>query len=124
MKPVIKSVSVWGHPNIRTWEPEDPNKIAEVVFIDMGPRSGKTGSVKAANTFYIRVATPNGLTTLEAKDGILATRPLLIMQRYDFNNLWNWLEKTVATCEADTWPACVDKLRLYFDWEFSNYQER
>jgi hypothetical protein len=63
-KLVIRSVSVWGHPNIRTWQPDDPGAIAEVVSLDIGERS-KDG----ADTFTIRVATPAGLAALEAREG-------------------------------------------------------
>lgn len=115
---VIRSVFVWGHPNIRTWEPDDPGTIAELVSLDIGERSKSS-----ADTFSIRVATPAGLSTLEARDGILATRPLLIMERYDFGNLWRWLERTVAECEADTWLASVENLRRYFAWEYDGYKE-
>jgi hypothetical protein len=115
---VIRSVSVWGHPNIRTWEPDDPDRIAEIVSLDIGERSKN-----AADSFWIRVATPAGLSTLEARDGILATRPLLIMRRYDFADLWRWLERTVAECKGETWTASVERLRRYFGWEYDDYKE-
>ena len=118
MKLVIRSVWVWGHSNIRTWEPDDPGTIAEVVHLDIGEKSKKS-----SDTFSIRVATPAGLSTLEARDGILAIRPLLVMQRYDFGDLWNWLESTVAKCEKEDWLASVESLRRYFDWEYDNYKE-
>ncbi|GHG77828.1 Imm8 family immunity protein [Comamonas sp. JC664] len=118
MKLAIRSVGVWGHPNIRKWTPENPEVMAEVVFVDIGPRAGGKGEAKKADTFTIRVATPAGLDALESRNGILAIRPLLVMRRYDFNNLFGWLEQTVASCEADSWMACVEKLRLYFDWEY------
>jgi hypothetical protein len=126
MKLAIRSIGVWGQPNIRTWAPEDPGVMAEVVFVDIGPKTGGKGTqgeVKKADTFTIRVATPAGLDALESKDGILAIRPLMVMHRYDFDDLFRWLERTVASCEAETWHACVDKLRLYFDWEYDGMQK-
>lgn len=118
MKLTIRSVFVGECPNIRNWQPEDPQRVAVMVCVDIGPKTRK-----GADTFCIRVATPDGLHAMEAKDGILATRPLLIMHRYDFNDLWRWLERTVAACEAETWPACVEKLQRYFDWEYDGYKE-
>lgn len=114
----IRSVSVWGHPNIRTWEPDDPNTIAEIVSVDIGERAKQS-----SDSFSIRVATPNGLLNLEPQAGIIATRPLLIMSQYSFAELWQWLETTVAKCEKDTWSASVESLRLYFDWEYQDYKE-
>jgi hypothetical protein len=49
LKLVINSVSVWGHPNIRTWEPDDPKTIAEIVTLDIGPKSKKW-----SNSFSLR----------------------------------------------------------------------
>jgi hypothetical protein len=119
MKPIIKAVGVWGHPNIRTWQPDDPAVFAEVVSLDIGPKSSK-----AADSFSIRVATPAGLANLDSKDGIIAVRPLLVMDRYDYDNLWRWLDEKVSECDAETWPGCVEKLRLYFGWEYDNYTLR
>jgi len=118
LKLVIRSVSVWGHPNIRTWEPSDPGVMTEVVHLDIGPKSGK-----GADAFTLRIATPAGLSSLNSKDGIVATRPLLVMSRYDFGDLWRWLEKIVSECEAESWPASVQRLQRYFDWEFEGYRE-
>jgi hypothetical protein len=117
-KLVIRSVSVWGHPNIRTWEPDNPGEIAEIVTLDIGDKT-----TPGTNSFAIRVATPAGLSKLPAEHGILATRPLLIMQSYNYGDLWDWLERTVAKCEADTWNASVGELRRYFDWEYDGYRE-
>ena len=117
-KLVIRSVSVWGHPNIRTWQPDDPGAIAEVVSLDIGERS-KDG----ADTFTIRVATPAGLAALEAREGIIATRPLLIMERYELDDLLRWLERTVAACARDSWSDSVESLRRHFGWEYDGYQE-
>lgn len=118
MKLVIRSVGVWGHPNLRTWEPDDPSTIADIVTLDIGLKDKK-----GADSFTLRVATPAGLDQLEDQDGIIATRPLLVMRRYDYDALWAWLERTVASCEADSWTACVESLRRYFGWEYEDYKE-
>lgn len=55
--------------------------------------------------------------------GILATRPLLVMQRYDVTDLWRWLERIVAECEQESWVASVESLRRYFGWEYDGYKE-
>lgn len=40
------------------------------------------------------------------------------MARYDYADLWSWLEQTVETCGGETWLDCVAELRQYFSWEF------
>ena len=119
IKLLVKSESVWGKPNMRLWIPEDPSRIAEEVMIDIGPRDKKW-----ANTFTLRLATPQGLEELTARGGILATRPLLVMKRYDFGDFWRWLEVTVASCESNEWSTCVTRLRRFFDWEYDGMEHR
>jgi hypothetical protein len=112
MKLVIHSVSCRNHPNIRTWEPDDPDDFVEELTLKIGPKGQKQ-----ADAFTIRVATPTGLARLPAVDGIIAMRPLVVMDRYDFELLWAWLQQTVETCETETWLSCVSELRVYFAWE-------
>lgn len=113
---IIRSVGVGSHANIRMWQPEDPSIVAEDVYVSIGLKSKK-----GADIFHIRIATPAGLATLEDHQGIIATRPLLVMRRYTFDDLWHWLERTVTSCEEETWPSCVEKLKLYFGWEYDGY---
>jgi hypothetical protein len=112
MKPVIHGVHCWNHPSKETWVPDDPSDVAEELIVDIG-----TGQ-KGADMFTIRVATPKGLAGLSARDGIVATRPLIVMDRYDFGLLYARLQKIVDTCEGATWRDCVDELRIYFLWEY------
>jgi hypothetical protein len=112
-KLVIRSVSCRNHPNIRTWEPDDPGDVVEELTLKVG-RKGQ----KEADAFKILVATPTGLGRLPAVDGIVAIRPLVVIDRYDFELLWAWLQQTVEECEADTWLSCVNELRVYFAWEY------
>ena len=113
MKLVIHSVGSWDHANLRSWHPDDPGAIAEELMVTIGPK-GERG----ADTFTLRLATPRGLLGLPGNEGIIATRPLLVIHEYDFQVLWAWLSKTVASCERQTWADCVGELRLYFVWEF------
>jgi hypothetical protein len=112
MRLVIRSVSSIDCPNVRIWRPDDAAVVAEELTVRIGPKSEKI-----ADTFFLRVATPAGLASLSPSDGILAAHPLLVMRRYDFDDLWRWLEQRVAECEADTWLSCVDKLGAYFRCE-------
>jgi hypothetical protein len=122
VKPGILSAGIADHHHLRSWEPDDADVVSTFVFINVGPRTrgkGALDQVKKSDTFTLMVATPAGLETLEPKDGILLSgRKLLVMRRYDSDDLWRWLERTVDACEAPTWAECVDKLRVHFHWEF------
>jgi hypothetical protein len=73
--------------------------------------------IKQIDRFAILVTTPEGLGKLPSKEGIVATRPLLVMDRYDFQSLWAWLQKAMSACEGETWLDCVNELQRYFRWE-------
>jgi len=117
MKPIIHQVSCWDHPNVRTWEPLDSADVAEELMLHIGARG-----TKGADNFTLRVATPTGLSGLPSERGIIATRPLLVMARYDYEDLWSYLEETVKECEAETWLDCVAKLGRYFRWEYEDFK--
>lgn len=118
MKLVIRSASVRGNLNLRAYKPENIGDFAEMLTFEIGPKNAP-----GTDAFSIRVASPAGLDGLSAHDGILATRPLLVMRRYDFDDLWAWVERTVKQCEAENWPGCIENLRRYFDWEYAGYKE-
>ncbi|MFT5430971.1 MAG: hypothetical protein ACI9OJ_001650 [Myxococcota bacterium] len=117
MKLVIHNVWTWDCGNLRIWEPADPSIIATTVNVDIGAK-GRSGK----DTFQLRIATPEGLMKIESRDGIVAIRPLLVLERYYFNDVWRWLQATVAKCEADSWLDCVANLRRWFDWEYDGME--
>ncbi|CAE6834941.1 hypothetical protein R75465_06442 [Paraburkholderia aspalathi] len=117
MKLIIHSIHAGNGDNLRTWVPENELVVSEFIYISIGEKGKKTG-----DGFSIRVATPDGLRQLAPENGILATRPLLVMVRYSFGDLWKWLNDVVSSCEGETWIECVENLRIYFNWEFDNYQ--
>ncbi|EFB2837593.1 hypothetical protein FHD46_20410 [Escherichia coli] len=117
MRLVIKFACVADGVNLRVWEPVDRKTIAEFIYLEIGEKG-----TKKSDEFTIRVATPQGLKNISANEGIIAERPLVIMDEYNFSELWKWLECIVSSCEGDTWLQCVEYLRRYFDWEYDNYK--
>lgn len=113
MQLVIRGIGTGSYPNLRLHEPEDSEVFAEVVQIDIGPKASK-----GSDTFSIRVATPKALLSMEDNKGVIAQRPLLVVKRFEFSVIREWLEETVRSCEANTWVECIENLKRYFDWEY------
>jgi len=113
VKLVIHSIVV-DNTSARKWTPENDDIVANFFVLEIGPKGKKGG-----DEFAIRVATPRGLQALDAENGILAAHPLVVIEKYDFDLLSKWFEKTVASCEATSWPQCIEKLQNYFSWEFN-----
>ena len=118
MKLVIRSISTWDAPNLRVWFPEDDLCFADTVTLSIGPHPGNK-----TDSFYLRVATPAGLAKMQPVDGIVAVGPVLILARYDFDILWNWVSHVVKKSETATWLECVENLKRFFVWEYENYDE-
>lgn len=112
-KLIIHSVWTWDCPNLRVWRPPDRLVVAVTLNIDIGMK-GRPGH----DTFTMRLATPAGLATLPVRDGIVAVRPLLVVESFDFTAVWSWLQATVAGCARPTWQESVAELRRFFDWEY------
>ena len=118
MKLVIRSISTWAAPNLRIWFPEDDLCFADTGGLTIGPHPGNK-----TDSFYLRVDTTAGLATVQPDDGIVAAGPVLILVRYDFDILWNWVSHVVKKSEAASWSECVENLKRFFAWEYDNYSE-
>ncbi|MCH9687289.1 MAG: immunity 8 family protein [Deltaproteobacteria bacterium] len=119
MKPVIHGVGTFEHPNLRTFDPDDPGDVAIILEVDIGRRKGK-----GSDSFALQVVTPRGIARLPVReDGTITSGRILVVPEYDFDFVWIWLESVVEQCTADSWEGCVEKLRRKFDWEFEGYRE-
>lgn len=117
IKPVICSIGTWEVPDIWTWRPELPDSVVEELTISIG-----TELDGGADLFSIVLATPKGLATIEGQDGLIAVGRFLVVHEYDCATVCSWMEDTVAKCCGNSWEECVEKLRVYFGWEYENYQ--
>jgi len=113
IRPVIHSIGGPDGSSLRKWTPDDADVVAVFIALSIGQK-GKKGT----SEFYIRVATPRGLQSLIPEHGIIAVHPLLVIEKYDFDLVFRWLENTVASCESYSWLRCVEKLERYFHWEY------
>jgi hypothetical protein len=75
--------------------------------LDIGPKDADW-----AETFSIRVATPNNVST--------STKELknLRIHSYSFQTMKSYLVTAVAACERETWEECLYALRSRFLWEW------
>lgn len=116
MKPVIHAIWSVQTGTLRTYVPPDPEDVALWVLLGISPKGVKRS--ERSDEFVLLVATPSGLRGLPANRGIIAFRHTVVMDRFDYDLLWAWLERTVAECEGMTWRDCLDQLRVRFQWEF------
>lgn len=118
MRLVLHSVWTSSVPNLRVWVPEDPRVFFDIVCLDIGVGAKSQGT----DVFMITVATPGGLKSAPAESGVVLAGPVLVLETYDFDTMWAWLNTTVDACVADTWSNSVDRLRRWFRWEYDNFR--
>ena len=116
---VLRSASVEALQDVRTFEPEDLTDVRVQVRFQIGPRKGN-----GSDTFTITVATPAGLTRPGGSDSVVCSRPILVVREYNGALLWEWINDIISKSSADTCDASVQKLIVYFDWEYQDYRER
>jgi hypothetical protein len=116
MKLVLHGVESSKYRNLRTHVPDDPELFDDFVQVLIGQKPGK-----GSDGFTLRVCTPAALAAREGD--VIAESPLLVLRRYDYDTLWSWLERTVASCEAPTWYESVERLQRHFRWEL-DYEKK
>lgn len=119
MKLTIRAISTDDAPDLRAHHPVDDTCFTALVTLAIGPHTGRR-----SDDFSLLVATPAGLAARAPERGVLAAGPLLVLERYDFDALWDWLSRAVRGAELPTWPECVEALRRHFRWEYEGYRER
>lgn len=115
---VLHGLTTGDVPNLRLWSPADPATVSVFVMASIGHRS-----VKGTDDFTIRVATPAGLSALTAKQGVLAQRPLLVIETFEFDILWRWFQDLIEKCDGPSWTECRDRLRRHLDWEYDSLEK-
>ena len=115
IKLVVHDVDAFGQ-NLRLWQPEDPKRVRQHVTVHIGQK-GKEGR----DLFSFWLCTPQGFGEREPPT-VLASRATLVISRYDYDLVWNWILKTVASCERESWTSSAERLCRYFDWEYDGYQ--
>jgi len=119
MSLTIKSIHSPDAPNVRHWEPDDPEEACLLVELEIGPNEEQ-----GTNLFQIMVATPKGLLkwARSATTPVLSDRGLLVLTTYSSQALLEWLSQTVNHCSADTWTESVSLLQKYFRWEYEDFE--
>lgn len=73
-------------------------------------------------SFDILLCTPGWLEKHCATNGPMWGRHLLIVPRYDYKNIYRFIERYVSSLVADDWTALGNKLSRIGAWEFEDYQ--
>ncbi|MEZ0542989.1 Imm8 family immunity protein [Fibrella arboris] len=72
------------------------------------------------DSFAVYVCSPGHLQA--SKNNVTFGRHLLIVNRYDFDEILDVAAKHITSFDEPTWPALAEKLSRFGKWEFEDYQ--
>jgi hypothetical protein len=111
--------SIWSidTEDLATWKPPD-EAYALHVRLMVGPQ-GENGE----ESFDLTLCSPAWLRQLAADDRIFDPRHHLILGRFNWPKVEEYLGQRVARCEAATWQGIAEKLGRLGHWEFEDYTD-
>lgn len=108
----IQHVATWEGEALVSWNPPDPNRVAEELRVHVSYGT-EPGSVELG----VHVFTPSALVGVDVRGGVLFAGRAVVLQRWDKEVLMTWIRETLRECEAGTFVQCLEKLRRYFSHE-------
>lgn len=73
-------------------------------------------------SFDCFVCTPAYLARSHSVDEVVFGRHLVIVQRYDFNNILDVVAKYITSFDEKSWETLAEKIGRIGKWEFEDYQ--
>lgn len=101
--------------DLANFEPADPENFALLVQVIAGPAGGP-----GEESFDLEVVTPKHLAARVAR-GPMSGRHLLIVRRFDAEEIRQWINQAVASCSGQTWQEVAGRLGRIGHWEFEDY---
>jgi len=104
--------------DLASFTPDDVGDFALLVQIIVGPE-GSEGE----ESFDLEVITLKELARRVDRAGLVSGRHLLVVDRFDANEIRTWIEKAVSACSGRDWDEVALRLSRIGHWEFEDYGE-
>ena len=103
--------------DVETYVPDEEDNFGFVLQAMVGPMDEQ-----GAESFDVTVCTPKWLAGRYGTSEILLGLHKLIVFRYDYVRLRQFIEKYLARCSDDSWDKVAHKIGLLGQWEFEGYR--
>ncbi|WP_208511361.1 Imm8 family immunity protein [Variovorax paradoxus] len=113
---VLREMSSTMTDPLDQWRPRTLEDTYTAVDLDIAMSDGEAGS----NLFYVKVATPEALRR-RAKGFLIAGHRVLVIEKFDHEQLRLAIEDILEKCTRDTWEASCAALQRYFAWEYEDF---
>ena len=117
MQAALKSLSSTDVSDIETYLPDEEDNFGFLLRAMIGPKDEE-----GEESFDIFVCTPKWLMEEYGASDVLLGLHKLIVFKYDYLRLRQFIEKVLMHCSGDTWDEIARKVNLLGHWEFENYQ--
>jgi hypothetical protein len=101
--------------DLQTWTPESSD-FAILLQITAGPASGRGEA-----SFDTTLCSSTWVAARVAEARVLEVSHLLIMAKYNYEQLHEYLSERVSACEGDTWRDVAREMSRIGRWEFEHY---
>ncbi|MDE9436697.1 immunity 8 family protein [Xenorhabdus bovienii] len=114
MKANLKAL--WSdHFLLEEFVPPDNDNFSLWIELSIGVRDEE-----GADYFQVQICTPEWLCTHKWEPELM--RHLLLVRRYDLNEITKIITDYIDQCEGDDWMEIAQKLSRVFSWEYEDYQ--
>jgi hypothetical protein len=117
MQAVLKGLSSTDIADVETYLPDEEDNFGFVLRAMVGPMDGE-----GEESFDIIVCTPRWLLEKYGTSDVLLGLHKLIVFKYDYLRLRQFIEKYLMHCSGDTWQEIAEKVSLLGLWEFEGYR--
>ena len=118
MKPILKSIFLLSeNASLERFTPEIPHNFHVLASVTIGEVD-----TAAADDYSIGICTPIWIDHHIQIMGPLLGRHLLIVNRFDAEEIRACIEKFISQCERENPAETNAMLARFFAWEFEDYQ--
>jgi hypothetical protein len=113
MQAVLKGLHSTDIADVATYVPDEEDNFGFVLRAMIGPMNSE-----GEESFDIMVCTPRWLLDKYGTSDVLLGLHKLIVFKYDYLRLRQFIEKYLMRCSGDTWQEIAQKVSLLGQWEF------
>ena len=116
MRAEIRSVTGDNVEHLPTWRPEAVGWSVGIRLL-IGPSGGR-----GEESFDVTVCDIEWVAQRVQTEGLVDGRHTLVVDGFHWQSVLSFLQRRVASLEADTWPELATKLSRLGYWEFEDYR--
>lgn len=102
---------------LQDYYPENPEYFCICISMTIGV-FGQEG----ADYFYTKICSFDYLKQLKGRQKNFHKRDLIIVEKYDYQNIMEHLNRIVTMYDEPDWHTLANQLNKYFWWEFDDYR--